>query len=55
MYIYRLYFTDALLVCANPLGSVVVLQTEELPDLATPLLSRKDSWVSAGASAVAFN
>ena len=36
MYKYRLYFTDTLLICANPLGSVVVHQTEVLPVLATP-------------------
>ena len=36
MYKYRLYFTDTLLVCANPLGSVVVRQTEVLPVLETP-------------------
>ena len=32
----RLYCTDTSLVCTNPLGSVVVRQTEELPILATP-------------------
>ena len=36
MYKYWLYFTDTLLVCANPLGSVVVRQTEVLAVLATP-------------------
>ena len=35
-YKYRLYFTDTLLVCTNPLGSVVVRQIEVLPISATP-------------------
>ena len=34
----KLYFTDTSLVCANPLGSVVVRQIEELPDLATAFI-----------------
>lgn len=38
VYKYRLYFTDTLLICANPLGSVVVRQTEELLDSATPFI-----------------
>ena len=34
MYKYGLHFTDTLLFCANPLGSVVVWQTEVLHDSA---------------------